>query len=70
MTQVVFCFDIQLLCSAKFQQQLVEVHRLTFETFAAALQSLDVHVNAAFASPLIFRQVTIQVKSATVSNYT
>jgi len=34
------------------------VYTLTFDTFAAAFERLDVHFNAAFASPLIFRQVT------------
>jgi len=32
--------------------------KLTFDTFAAAFERLDVHVYAAFAPPLIFRQVT------------
>ena len=31
---------------------------LTFDTFAATFERFDVHFNAAFASPLIFRQVT------------
>jgi len=39
------------------------INALTFDTLAATFQRLDVHVNAALASPLVFRQVTVQVNT-------
>jgi len=52
--------NVNLKQATKFQFHVIRWGLLTFDALAAALEGLDIHIDAASTSPLIFRQVTIQ----------